>query len=151
MIAVRLPAAMASRTSGQVRSSIQTVGTWPYAGSPTRSSATSKNNRFMKASWVPSVYEVALHRAKRLPLLSSGDLNLALPARGAQGRNCSWIGGAPQEFGRDRNNWTPHAWPRLFLVRYDRPDEHWGTACCYDRSGSCFAPCFSRRPPARRH
>src|SRR5260221_11952637 len=82
MIAVRLPPAIASRTSGQVRSSIQTVDTWPYAGSATRSSATSKNNRFMNASWVPSVYEVALHWAKQLPPLSSGDLNLALPARG---------------------------------------------------------------------
>src|SRR5262245_42931287 len=32
MIAVRLPPAMASRTSGQVRSSMKTEGTWAYAG-----------------------------------------------------------------------------------------------------------------------
>src|ERR1700678_1605953 len=60
MIAVRLPAAMASRTSGQVRSSIQTDDVWPCAGSATSSIARRKNSRFMNASWLGSVsYEGA--------------------------------------------------------------------------------------------
>src|SRR5215467_10881970 len=58
MIAVRLPAAMASCTSGQVRSSIQTDdacedpwdGPWAYTGPATNSSTTSRRSRFMAAS-----------------------------------------------------------------------------------------------------
>src|SRR5215475_10154858 len=58
MIAVRLPAAIASCTSGQVRSSIQTDdacedpwdGPWAYTGPATNSSTTSRQSRFMAAS-----------------------------------------------------------------------------------------------------
>ena len=66
MIAVRLPAAMASRTSGQVRSSIQTLGVWLCAGNATSSNASSRNIRFIKASlrW-PARARLCLPRSSR--------------------------------------------------------------------------------------
>src|SRR5437899_1255841 len=56
---------MASRTSGQVRSSTQTDGTWPWAGSAMRSIPISKHNFFMNASFGLAA---SLMRPKRPPL-----------------------------------------------------------------------------------
>src|ERR1700719_1318720 len=81
MIAVRLPAAIASRTSGQVRSSTQTLGAWPCAGSATSSSATSKNRRLMIASSVATLRSVQrFHLDDRGAVIASG------PERGWSGR-----------------------------------------------------------------
>src|SRR5436309_2089105 len=67
MIAVRLPAAIASCTSGQVRSSIQTLCAWPYAGAAISRAAINRNARFMTSSRCCCMYESLPNSARSPP------------------------------------------------------------------------------------